>query len=230
MAEDTATVEPLELSIDSASEIASVALTRAGSLLAERTWKCGREQSRQLLPAIDELLTHHGETKDGVTAVFVCTGPGTYAGVRACVSIAKGLAYGLEVPLVGVGRLEIQAYAFAAAGTPIAALHRAGRGRIAWAAYVADPDWHELVAPRTSEPAALAGALPASALVPGDIDSELAMGRGGALHRRGRGAATIRHAALLAELGWLRLQAGETDDPKSLVPLYLREPAIGPQK
>ena len=98
MVEDKAAVEALELSIDSASEIASVALTRAGSLLAERTWKCGREQSRQLLPAIDELLTHHGETKDGVTAVFVCIGPGTYAGVRACVSIAKGLAYGLELP------------------------------------------------------------------------------------------------------------------------------------
>jgi len=57
-----------------------------------------------------------------------------------------------------------------------------------------------------------------------EVDALIARG-----HRVARGAATVRRAALLAELGWRRLADGETDDPKSLVPLYLREPAIGPQ-
>ena len=39
-----------------------------------------------------------------------------------------------------------------------------------------------------------------------------------------------RRAGVLAELGWRRLSAGDVDDARTLAPLYLREPAIGPQK
>ena len=221
--------EPLELAIDTASELASIALSREGRLVAELTWLAGREHGRQLLPAVEALLARQEATKDGLTAVFVCTGPGGYAGVRAGVSAAKGLAYALELPLVGVGRLEIEAYAFAVTGGPVVTVHKAGRSELAWAAYAADPAWRELAPPRLSPTDAVADALPAGALVTGEIDDALAE----ELSRRGhavvRGAAAARRAALLAELGWRRLARGETDDPKSLVPLYLREPAIGPQ-
>jgi tRNA A37 threonylcarbamoyladenosine modification protein TsaB len=146
------------------------------------------------------------------------------------VSLAKGLAAGLEVPLAGVGRLETAAYAFAATGVTVVAVHRAGRAELAWAAYAADPDWRELSPPRRSPAEALAAALPAGALVTGEIDDALAAELSARGHSVVRGAASVRRAALLAELGWRRLQAGRTDDPKSLVPLYLREPAIGPQQ
>ncbi len=229
--------DALELSIDTASEMASIALSREGALVAELTWLCGREHSRQLLPAIDALLARQDTTKDALAAVFVDIGPGSYAGVRAGVSSAKALAYGLERPLVGVGRLEIEAYAFALTGGPIVAVHRAGRSEIAWAAYDAGtrplpasgPGWRELVAPHLSPREEVASLLPAAALVTGEIDDALAaelIERG---HRVVTGAAALRRAALLAELGWRRLEAGRTDDPSALVPLYLREPAIGPQ-
>jgi tRNA threonylcarbamoyl adenosine modification protein YeaZ len=221
--------DPLELSIDTASEVASIALSREGGLLAELTWHCGRDHSRQLLPAIDGLLARQEAVKDDLAAVFVCTGPGSYAGVRAGVSTAKGLAFALERPLAGVGRLEIEAYGFAAAGGPVVAVHRAGRSEIAWAAYTSDPDWRELVAPRLSPPDTLVDGLPPDALVTGEIDDALAAQLAERGHRAVRGAATVRRAALLAELGWRRLQRGQSDDPKTLVPLYLREPAIGPQ-
>jgi len=221
--------EPLELSIDTASELASIALSREGRLVAELTWQAGRDHARQLLPAVEALLTRRQATKDGLTAVFVCTGPGAYAGVRAGVSTAKGLAYALELPLVGVGRLEVEAYAFAATGRPLAAVHKAGRGELAWAAYASDPEWRELSPPRLVPPDDLLDALPAGAIVTGEIDDALAEELSERGHAIVRGAAAIRRAALLAELGWRRLARGETDDPKSLVPLYLREPAIGPQ-
>jgi tRNA threonylcarbamoyladenosine biosynthesis protein TsaB len=222
--------DSLELSLDTASNMASIALSREGAAVAELTWDAGRDHSRQLLPAIDGLLARMDATKDDLTAVFVCTGPGGYAGLRAGVSTAKGLAYALALPLVGVGRLEIEAYAFAASGAPAVAVHRAGRSELAWAAYVADSDWRELVAPRLSSPDALAGELPASAVVTGEVDDELARALTERGHRIASGAAAVRRASLLAELGWQRLQVGRADDPKSLVPLYLREPAIGPQK
>jgi len=221
--------QSLELSIDTASGLASVALTREGTLVAEQTWDCTRDQSRQLLPAIDTMLTSRGLSKHDLRAIFCCIGPGTYGGVRVGVSTAKGLAFGLELPLVGVGRLEIDAYAFASYGGPVVAVHKSGRNDFAWAAYAADPDWHKLSAPRLTPKDELVAALPSGALITGDIDKELAA----QLHTRNlrfaTGAATMRRASLLAELAWRRLTAGETDDPNSLEPLYLREPAIGPQ-
>jgi tRNA threonylcarbamoyl adenosine modification protein YeaZ len=222
--------DQLELSIDTASAMASIALSSQGRLLAELTWDCGRDHSRQLLPAIDGLVARQGASKEALGAVFVCIGPGSYAGVRAGMSTAKGLAFALEVPLAGVSRLEIEAYAFAAASAPVVAVHRAGRGELAWAAYAADPGWRELVPPHLSPPEALAGELPNRALVTGELDDALAAELAQRGHRVVRGAAALRRAALLAELGWQRLQAERTDDPKSLEPLYLREPVIGPQR
>ena len=220
----------LELSIDTCSDNASIALSSEGALLVELTWQLGREHSRQLLPAIDGLLGRLSASKDDLVALFVAIGPGTYAGVRAGVSMAKGLAYGLELPLAGVGRLEVEAYAWRAAGGPIVAVHRAGRREAAWAVYEGVPKWRELSAPRLSPLEELASLLPAGSLVTGDLEEEAVAEIAALGHRVVTGAATIRRAAILAELGWQRLQAGATDDPKSLVHLYLREPAIGPQK
>ncbi len=219
----------LELSIDTCSDNASVALSREGALLVELTWQIGREHSRQLLPAIEGLLGRLSASKDDLAALFVTIGPGMYAGVRAGVSTAKGLAYGLEVPLVGVGRLEVEAYAWRAAGGPIVAVHRAGRRDAAWAAYEGTPAWREVSAPRMTPLKEWVSLLPAGSLVTGEFEDEAVAELTSLGHRVVTGAATIRRAANLAELGWQRLQAGKTDDPKSLVPLYLREPAIGPQ-
>lgn len=220
--------EPLELSIDTASDVASIALSREGALLAELTWHIGREHSRQLLPAIDGLLARQGVSKHDLTAIFVCIGPGAYAGVRAGVSTAKGLAFALECPLVGVGRLEVDAFALAGAADIVVAVHRAGRKELAWAAYAGEP-WHEVEPPQRVPLDELAGALPKNALVTGELDDALAAELRERGHRVVRGAAALRRAALLAELGWRRLEAGRKDDPTSLVPIYLREPAIGPQ-
>ena len=108
-------------------------------------------------------------------------------------------------------------------------MHQAGRSQLAWAAYAADPTWRELIAPLLSEPDALASELPEGAIVTGEVDEELAAALAERKHRVVTGSAAIRRAAQLAELGWRRLADGETDDPKRLAPLYLREPAIGPQ-
>ncbi len=220
----------LELSIDTCSDMASIALSREGVLQVELTWNIDRDHSRHLLPAIDGLLDRLSASQSDLKALFVAKGPGAYAGVRAGVSIAKGLAFALEQPLVGVGRLEVEAYGWRAAGGPIVAVHRAGRNEAAWAAYEAKPDWQETSAPRLTPWDELPGELPDKALVTGELEDEAAAALSEGGQRIVMGAATLRRAALLAELGWQRLSSGETDDPKSLVPLYLREPAIGPQK
>ncbi len=223
----------MELSIDTASEIASVALSQKGALLAEITWRCRRNHTVELLPTIDRLLAHVSASKQELTALFVCIGPGMYTGLRVGVSTAKGLAFALGLPLVGVGRLELDAYPHAAFPGPIVALHRAGRGELAWAAYRADP-WRELVPPRLSLPPELirlARRLRRRTLFVGEIDDELAAHLKDALGPRATLApptASIRRAATLAQLAHRHLAAGQTDDPALLRPVYLRPPAAIP--
>src|SRR3990170_4770880 len=131
--------------------MASVGLSRQGSLLAEITWRCRRNHTVELLPTIEKLFAQAGATKEELQAVFVCTGPGMYTGLRVGVSTAKGLAYALGLPLVGMPRLELDAYPHAAFPGPIVAVHRAGRGELAWAAYRGSP-WREMMSPRLASP------------------------------------------------------------------------------
>ena len=72
----------MELSIDTASDWASVALSQEGRLKGEVTWRCYREHSTQLMPMVETLLSRLRVDKSELTAVFVCTGPGSYAALR----------------------------------------------------------------------------------------------------------------------------------------------------
>src|SRR6266498_2602240 len=99
----------LAVALDTSSELAGVALVEDGLLLAETTWRTKRNHSRELLPSLDWLLGRVGRAKEDIGALFVCTGPGSYAGLRVGTSTAKALAYGLNAQIVGVGRLEADA-------------------------------------------------------------------------------------------------------------------------
>ncbi len=220
----------MELSIDTASDWASIAVSDEGRLLGEMTWRCERQHSVQLLPSIQALLARLDVDKSDLSAVFVCTGPGGYAGLRVGVSTAKGLAFALKSSVVGVGRLEAEAYQSAGCGRPICAIHRAGRGELAWAVYKGTrPEWREVVAPRLSTPELLLSDAPPDALFcaeEGDGVEEMLSATGAKF----AAIALRRRAGFLAELGWRRLAAGHADDVFALKPLYLREPAIGPPK
>src|SRR3989337_1310699 len=100
----------MELSIDTASELASVALSREGAVVDEITWRCVRNHTVELLPTIERVLTRANVPRTALTTVFVTTGPGMYTGLRVGIATAKGLARALGLPLVGVGRLELDAY------------------------------------------------------------------------------------------------------------------------
>jgi len=194
----------VELSIDTASDWASISVSDEGRLAGEVTWRCERQHSVQLLPAVERLLARLSVDKRDLRAVFVCTGPGGYAGLRVGVSTAKGLAFALGLSIAGVGRLEAEAYQFADCGRPVCAVHRAGRGEVA-------------------------SATPSDALFcaeEGDGVDEMLATAGATLAV----APVRRRAGFLAELGWRRLASGDVDDARMLVPLYLREPAIGPPK
>ena len=59
-------------------------------------------QAERLIPMLDELLAEAKVTWPEVGAIAVGTGPGNFTGVRIAVSLARGLALGLGVPVIGV--------------------------------------------------------------------------------------------------------------------------------
>ena len=223
---------PLTLAIDTASDVAGAALMDGQSLLAEATWRANRNHSVQLLPSVDWLLAHIGRTKNEIGAIAVCVGPGSYAGMRVGVSTAKALAFGLEAPIVGVGRLEAEALPIAeASDARVVPLQAAGRAELAWAAYqYREGDLLELEPPQLAAPVKLLRLLRKGDLVTGDID-RLDTETLAAL--AAKGCRLVRpqetRVVAVARLGLRRLAQGRIDNPDTLVPLYLRAPAIGPQ-
>jgi tRNA threonylcarbamoyladenosine biosynthesis protein TsaB len=218
----------MELSIDTASDLASVALSREGGLVRDVAWRCERNHTVELLPRVEQLLADAGVDRTDLSAVFVSVGPGMYTGLRVGVSVAQGLARALGIPAIGVGRLELDAYPHQAFHGPIVAVHRAGRADLAWASYQPEP-WGESSAPRLSSPEEFAGVVPEGSLVVGEIDEKLIALLGGR-DVTIRGAAAEGRARSLAELGFARWRAGEMAEPALLRPIYLRPPAIGPQE
>ena len=228
----------MELSIDTVGPTASIALSVEGRIAAEFTWPTGRRHTATLIPMIDQACRLAQVEPQALTAVFVDAGPGAYGGIRSGISTATALALALTVPALGVSRLEIEAYAHAASPGHIAAVHAAGRDQWALARYRGPASaWTELSPPKLYPAwSGLLDALPCAETVPGlltgDLD-QLSDSDRSALVARGwvltTPAAALRRAGLLAELGWSRLQAGGNFTPGCIEPIYLREPAIGPQ-
>lgn len=96
----------LILCIETGTDICSVGIARDGELMSLRESDQGRDHAKQVAVFVDELLRETGVRPDELDAVAVGMGPGSYTGLRIGVSFAKGLCYGLNIPLIAVGSLE----------------------------------------------------------------------------------------------------------------------------
>lgn len=96
----------LILCIETGTDICSVGIARNGELMSLRESDQGRDHAKQVAVFVDELLRETGVKPDELDAVAVGMGPGSYTGLRIGVSFAKGLCYGLNIPLLAVGSLE----------------------------------------------------------------------------------------------------------------------------
>ena len=96
----------LILCIETGTDICSVGLSRDGELISLRDSDDGRDHARYVAVFLDELLRENDIAAEELSAVAVGMGPGSYTGLRIGVSFAKGLCYGLQIPLVAVGSLD----------------------------------------------------------------------------------------------------------------------------
>ena len=97
------------LSIETSTSICSVAIHEQGELLALAEIKEPGAHAEKLLLLVDEVLEKAGLSFGDLDAVAVSQGPGSYTGLRIGVSTAKGIAYALEIPLIGINTLQAMA-------------------------------------------------------------------------------------------------------------------------
>ncbi len=99
----------LLLLLETATEVCSVALAENEQIIALKETSSGNSHSANLTTFIEDALKQSGKTLQQLDAVAVSMGPGSYTGLRIGVSSAKGLCYGLGIPLISVGTLQAMA-------------------------------------------------------------------------------------------------------------------------
>jgi tRNA threonylcarbamoyladenosine biosynthesis protein TsaB len=219
------------LAIDTATRYASLALYDGERVVSEETWHTANYHTVELMPAIVRMLERQSASVEALTAVGVSLGPGSFTGLRIGMGVAKGLVLAREIPLLGVPTLKVVAYPHFDQRRAICAVVKAGRGRLCVGFYRRRRGrWRLTLGPRLTTPEGLCGMLEVTTLFCGEIDAALSA----LLQERladkavlASPATCLRRAGYLAELAWARFQQGEADDPDTLSPIYLQQPAEG---
>ncbi|MGM0838982.1 MAG: tRNA (adenosine(37)-N6)-threonylcarbamoyltransferase complex dimerization subunit type 1 TsaB [Bacillota bacterium] len=97
------------LAIDTSSYVLGVAIVEEDRVIGELVTNLNKNHSVRAMPAVDRLMKDCEIKPDTIDRIVVGRGPGSFTGVRIGVTLAKTLAWSLNVPLVGVSSLELLA-------------------------------------------------------------------------------------------------------------------------
>jgi tRNA threonylcarbamoyladenosine biosynthesis protein TsaB len=100
------------LCIETATGVCSAALCDEQGVMSVLDAPPGMSHAAQLTVIIRRLLADASITAGGLDAVAVSKGPGSYTGLRIGVSVAKGIAYGAGIPLIGINTLLAMCYGY----------------------------------------------------------------------------------------------------------------------
>ncbi len=211
------------LVLDTSTEWCSAALWLDGCIQARRVLAEQRHSSL-LLPMVDALLRESGLTLRQLDGIGYGAGPGSFTGLRIACAVTQGLAFGADLPVVGVSTLESIAEQ-TDAGQVLTVLD-ARMAEVYWAAYRREgAGWRAVSEPQL--------ALPESVAVPSDGDW-IGAGNGfaalGEVLRPRLAAALVRiddtlmpDAAAMAPLAARAFECGEGMDAALAAPIYLRD-------
>jgi tRNA threonylcarbamoyladenosine biosynthesis protein TsaB len=202
------------LALETSTHRLSVAVWQDGEL-AEWAATLPSGGSEWLLPSVHGLLADTGMVLSALDGIAFGAGPGSFTGLRLAAGCAQGLAFGLDLPVVGICTLE--ALALASGESRVLACLDARMNEVYSAAYA---DGEQVLAPSVSAPEQVT--LPAG-------EGWVGCGDGFASHparlpalSRLRGD-VLPTAAAVVRLAAPRLAAGQGLDAALAAPLYVRD-------
>jgi tRNA threonylcarbamoyladenosine biosynthesis protein TsaB len=214
----------LLLAVDTSTQWIGLALYDGAQVLSESIWRTQSHHTVELAPALETLFKQTGVRPEGLQALGVALGPGSFTSLRIGLAVVKGLALALHLPVVGIPTLDILATAQPVRDLPMAAILQAGRGRLAVGWYAAKAGvWCSEGEAQISRVEELAQSIRKPTLVCGELNAEERQ----ILSRKRKNvllsspAQSLRRPSVLAELAWKRWQEGKADEVIALSPIYL---------
>ncbi len=98
------------LAIETATAVCGAALIDRGKVLSEQALEAPQIHSEKILGLIDGVLKSSNMLMENVKGVCVSIGPGSFTGLRIGLSVAKGLCFADDKPLIGISTLESLAW------------------------------------------------------------------------------------------------------------------------
>ena len=212
------------LAIDTSTAQIGLALYDGNQVVAECVWHSGLHHTQELAPALAELLRRVELKIDQVNILGVALGPGSFTSLRVGLAFAKGLVLARHIPVVGIPTLDVVAAAIPLSDLRLITVVQAGRGRLAVGWYHAGENGWQADGPATVVTAdELAEKIHKPVLVCGELsaDDRQRLARKFKNVTLASPAQCVRRPAILAELAWLKWQAGNVDAAASLAPIYL---------
>ncbi|TKF34447.1 tRNA (adenosine(37)-N6)-threonylcarbamoyltransferase complex dimerization subunit type 1 TsaB [Enterovibrio norvegicus] len=222
------------LAVDTATENCSVAL-KIGNDTIVRCEMAPREHTVKILPMVDSVLAEAGVTLRELDALAFGRGPGSFTGVRIGIGIAQGLAFGADIPMVGISTMAAmaqQAYRCNQSTQVLSAID-ARMNEIYFGGYqrLDNGDWETVHAEAVLPPEMLAAQLSENAAISAenawaiagtgwpaypDLASQLHLSvtESGVLYPESEDMLILAHHALLR---------GEVVDAEHASPVYLRD-------
>lgn len=222
------------LAINTSTTQFSVALMENNAtILSEYTASKGARHFGGLMPAIDFMIKGTATSAGDISAIAVANGPGSFTGLRVGISFAKGLAHGLDIPLIGVSTLEALANQLPYCGLCLAPLLDSRKDEVFTARFVMESETRvrrlgeDITVKFTYLPEIFEGhtlfignnfALQAG-ILKGIFDSKAHLAPPDLWNLK---------ASSVGALGLKALKDRGPDDPHDLKPIYLRPPDIRP--
>lgn len=213
------------LALDTATERCSVALLLDERII-ERAIQTARGHADVILTMVDEVLAEGGVRLKELDGLAYGRGPGAFTGVRIAIGVAQGLAFGAQLPTVGISDLAAVAQQVAAPGDHVLVCMDARMNEVYWGTFHRPPTQSVVVATsaeRVDPPRAVPvadcsllagtgfGAYPELASVRPDIVTH---------------GAILPHAREIARLAEVELRAGRGRPATQAEPVYLRDQVV----
>ncbi len=218
------------LALETSTNACSVALWQKEGHCEELFTLAPRQQTELILPMVEQLLEEQQVAPRELTGIAVGHGPGAFTGVRIAVSVAQGLAYGLNLPVVGISSLAASAWLAFEAGAQgqVLVAQDARMNELYWALYEQGAQGVVLVGEEQL--------VPVSALPPVPTAVEWATGSAQGAYPEACEDLAIAHwlspgypsAKAVANLAVPAFRSGKVLKAQALEPSYLRQQVATP--